>query len=307
MSSTFNLITILGPTATGKTTFAAHLANLIKAEIISADSRQVYRGMDLGTGKDIADYTIDGETIPYHLVDIVNAGEKYNVYEFQTDFLEVYNEIKKRKVLPILCGGSGMYVEAVLKGYKLLSVPVNEPLRASLYKLSLEELTVQLSEFKDQHNRTDADTKKRAIRAIEIASYYRDHSEINTSFPEINSLIFGIKLERQIVRDRITLRLKQRLRDGMIDEVQNLLNAGVSAETLAYYGLEYKFITQYLNNEFNYNTMFDRLNVAIHQFSKRQMTWFRKMERGGFKIHWIDGELEMQEKVQAALEIMHAN
>lgn len=304
-AKSIELITILGPTATGKTNFAAHLANLLNAEIISADSRQVYRGMDIGTGKDLADYTIGDKLIPYHLVDIVDAGEKYNVYEYQQDFLNAYYDIKSRNVLPILCGGTGMYIEAVLKGYKLISVPVNEELRESLEKYSLEELSVMLSEFKNQHNKSDADTKKRAIRAIEIATYYRDNEEIDFSFPEINPLIFGVKMERHLVKERITQRLKQRLREGMIDEIESLVKQGVSKETLIYYGLEYKFICQYLNGEFSYNKMVEKLNIAIHQFSKRQMTWFRKMERSGFNINWIDGNLPLDKKLEQAMAIIH--
>lgn len=299
-----DLITVLGPTATGKTSFATHLAKILQAEIISADSRQVYRGMDLGTGKDLDDFIIDDIKIPYHLIDIVDAGYKYNVYEYQNDFLKAYNNIKNRGVLPILCGGTGMYIEAVLKGYKLISVPVNEALRHELDKLSLEELTNKLSAMKTLHNTSEVDTKKRAIRNIEIETYYNEHPEIDFDYPKINSLIFGISFDRQKVKDRITERLKQRLRDGMIDEAERLLDQGVPAETLTYYGLEYKFMTQFLQKEFSYNTMVKKLNVAIHQFSKRQMTWFRKMERSGFKINWIDGELPMEKKIQEALRVI---
>lgn len=304
-AKSIDLITILGPTATGKTTFAAHLANLLKAEIISADSRQVYRGMDIGTGKDIEDYTVDGKLVPYHLVDIKDAGEKYNVYEYQKDFLESYKEIQNKGALPIVCGGTGMYIEAVLKGYKLISVPVNEELRKSLEAHSLGELTNMLAAFKDLHNKTDVDTKKRAIRAIEIATYYNTNEKIDFSFPTISPLIFGIKMERQLVKDRITERLKQRLREGMIDEVETLIKNGVAKETLIYYGLEYKFICQYLNGEYSYNKMVEKLNIAIHQFSKRQMTWFRKMERNGFNIHWIDGCLPMDKKLSQAMDVIN--
>lgn len=302
-----DLITVLGPTATGKTSFATNLAKLLQSEIISADSRQVYRGMDLGTGKDLADFNVNGQNIPYHLIDIVDAGYKYNVYEYQNDFLKAYNDVKSRGITPVLCGGTGLYIEAVLKGYKLISVPVNETLRAELEQHSLEELTQKLAAMKDLHNTTEVDTKKRAIRNIEIESYYHDHPEIDFQYPKINPLIFGIKFERQAVKDRITERLKQRLRDGMIDEAQRLLDSGIPAETLVYYGLEYKFMTQYLQKEFSYNTMVKKLNVAIHQFSKRQMTWFRKMERSGFNIHWIDGELSMDDKMAEALKIIQKN
>ncbi len=303
-SSKIDLITVLGPTATGKTQFAANLCKIIDAEVISADSRQVYRGMDIGTGKDIEDYTVAGFNVAYHLVDIVDAGEKYNVFEYQSDFLQVYNKLKEQNKLPVLCGGSGMYIDAVLKGYKLINVPINQKLRDELESCSLEELSAKLALYKKTHNRTDVDTKKRAVRAIEIAAYYHDNSDIDFAFPTIKPLIFGIKLERQAVKDRITQRLKQRLREGMIDEVEGLLKNGIPPETLIYYGLEYKFITRFLNKELSYNAMVDKLNVAIHQFSKRQMTWFRKMEREGFKINWLDGTLPMDEKIAEAMKII---
>jgi len=296
-----DLITILGPTATGKTKFAAHLGKLLNAEIISADSRQVYKGMDIGTGKDIDDYTVDGVTIPNHLVNIVDAGEKYNVFEYQSDFLKVFERLQQDNILPILCGGSGMYIEAILKGYKLINVPVNNKLRNDLEEFTLPELAAKLALFKRPHNKSDVDTKKRAIRAVEIATYYENNPAIDHNFPKISSLILGIKLERKEVKERITFRLKQRLREGMIEEVETLITNGVSAETLIYYGLEYKFITQFLNKELSYNKMVEQLNVAIHQFSKRQMTWFRKMERNGFKINWIDGNLPMEEMLQKAM------
>jgi len=299
-----DLITVLGPTATGKTQFAVQLASITGGEIISADSRQVYRGMDIGTGKDLSDYTINGKSIPYHLIDIVDAGEKYNVFRYQSDFLEVYNKLKSKNVLPVLCGGSGMYIEAVLKGYKLINVPVNEELRMSLEKYSLSELEQKLKQYKNLHNKTDVDTKKRAIRAVEIAEYYKTHPDIDFSFPEIKPLIFGIKFERKTVKERITYRLKERLRQGMIDEVEALQKQGIDTDTLEYYGLEYKFIAKFLKKELSYNQMVEKLNVAIHQFSKRQMTWFRKMERQGFKIYWIDGELPDDKKISTAMGII---
>ena len=302
--STIDLITVLGPTASGKTQFAVQLALRLGAEIISADSRQVYKGMDLGTGKDINEYTFEGQLVPYHLVDIVDAGYKYNVFEYQNDFLKVYSTLKDRHILPILCGGSGMYIEAVLKGYKLVSVPVNEKLRTGLELLTLPELAEKLATFKKMHNQTDIDTKKRAIRAIEIATYTEMNGEIELEYPELNSLILGINLEREFVRNRITSRLKQRLREGMIEEVETLLKNGVPSETLVYYGLEYKYIAQFLTKELSYNAMVEKLNIAIHQFSRRQMTWFRKMEREGFNIHWIDGSLPMDEKLGQALRLL---
>ena len=293
----FNLITILGATATGKTEIAARLAKEINGEVISADSRQVYRNMDIGTGKDLSDYIINGIKIPYHLIDIVDAGYEYNVFEYQRDFINVFNEITQRGVTPVLCGGSGMYIEAVLKGYKLINVPVDDELRKSLTNKPLEELRKILSSYKVLHNTGDVDTIKRAVRAIEIEEYYKDHPEIDISYPSINSLIIGIYFDRETRRERITKRLKNRLENGMIQEVQGLLSMGVKKETLIYYGLEYKYITQYLNGEIDYKTMFSRLEVAIHQFSKRQMTWFRHMEKNGFKINWIDGTIPTEKKI----------
>lgn len=303
-STKYDLITVLGPTATGKTSFAAHLAYKLGTEIISADSRQIYRGMDLGTGKDIADYTIEGEMIPYHLVDIVDAGYKYNVFEYQSDFLKAYLEIKKRGLSPIFCGGSGMYIESVLKGYKLINVPVNEVLREELEPFSLEELTQRLASMKRLHNKTDVDTKKRVIRAIEIEMYYQANPETDYSFPEIKSILFGISFDRYLVKRRITQRLEQRLNEGMIEEVEKLMKSGIAVNDLIYYGLEYKFITQYLIGQITKKELFEQLNIAIHQFSKRQMTWFRKMEREGFNINWIDGNLPMEEKVNYALNFL---
>ncbi|MFA6403131.1 MAG: tRNA (adenosine(37)-N6)-dimethylallyltransferase MiaA [Salinivirgaceae bacterium] len=297
-------LVIIGPTATGKTILAANMAIKLNGEIISADSRQIYRGMDLGTGKDLADYTVNGISVPHHLIDIIDAGEKYNVFQCQSDFLKAYTAIREKGKLPILCGGSGMYIEAVLKGYKLIDVPNNEPLRTELEQLDLPELTAKLAKMKPLHNKTDVDTKDRAIRAIEIATYYASQPTTDLDFPAINSLIIGIELDRQTVKNRITERLKQRLRQGMIDEVQALLNKGVPAEVLVYYGLEYKFITPYLAKEFSYNTMVSTLNVAIHQFAKRQMTWFRKMEREGFNIHWLDGNAAMEEKIKEVMELI---
>lgn len=303
----YDLLTILGPTATGKTKLAAHLAYYMQAEIISADSRQVYRGMDLGTGKDLDDYTVNGTTVPFHLVDIRNAGEKYNVFEFQRDFFNTYAEITQRASLPILCGGSGMYIEAVLKGYELIQVPVNEPLRAELETWEMAKLTHYLSTLKPLHNQSDTDTKKRAIRAIEIAMYQKEHPQPANEFPVLKPLIIGINMNRQWVKDLITQRLKQRLRNGMIDEVEQLLKKGVPMEVLVYYGLEYKFIALFLNKELSYNRMVEQLNVAIHQFSKRQMTFFRKMEKDGFTIHWIDGHALMEEKIAQILNMIHQN
>ena len=294
----YDLVTILGPTASGKTPLAAALAYRLNAEIISGDSRQVYRRMDLGTGKDLADYVVDGKRIPYHLIDIVEPGYKYNVFEFQRDFLQAYDEIRQRGVLPILCGGTGMYIESVLKGYKLLPVPENQELRASLADKSLDELTTMLAGYKKLHNSTDVDTVKRAIRAIEIEEYYRQQPVSAREFPAINSLVIGVDIDRDLRRAKITCRLKQRLDEGMVDEVRALLDAGIPAEDLIYYGLEYKYLTLYAVGQLTYDEMFHQLEIAIHQFAKRQMTWFRGMERRGFNIHWIDASLPMEQKVE---------
>lgn len=294
----YDLVTILGPTASGKTPLAAALAYRLNAEIISGDSRQVYRRMDLGTGKDLADYVVDGKRIPYHLIDIVEPGYKYNVFEFQRDFLQAYDEIRQRGVLPILCGGTGMYIESVLKGYKLLPVPENPELRASLADKSLDELTTILAGYKKLHNSTDVDTVKRAIRAIEIEEHYRQQPVSAREFPAINSLVIGVDIDRDLRRAKITRRLKQRLDEGMVDEVRALLDAGIPAEDLIYYGLEYKYLTMYAVGQLTYDEMFHQLEIAIHQFAKRQMTWFRGMERRGFNIHWIDASLPMEQKVE---------
>jgi tRNA dimethylallyltransferase len=292
----YNLITILGPTASGKTSVAAKIASELDGEVISADSRQVYRGMDLGTGKDYADYVVDGKLVPYHLIDIVDAGYEYNVYEYQKDFLRVFEEITERSKLPVMCGGSGLYLEAVLKNYKLIQVPVNDPLREKLDGKSLDELTEILKTYKNYlHNQTDIENPKRAVRAIEIEEYYLTHPEIDTGMPDIRSLVVGVKFDRLSRRKRITSRLKQRLKEGMLDEVQHLLDSGLTPEQLTYYGLEYKFMTQHLTGHLSYREMFDGLNVAIHQFAKRQMTWFRRMENQGTEIHWLDGYMPLEE------------
>ncbi|MDA3880982.1 MAG: tRNA (adenosine(37)-N6)-dimethylallyltransferase MiaA [Prolixibacteraceae bacterium] len=296
--ATYNLITILGATASGKTTVAAHLARQFNGEIISADSRQVYRGMDIGTGKDIDDYTIDGDTVPYHLVDIADAGYQYNVFEYQREFIKVFDDIQSRNKLPVMCGGSGLYLEAILKGYKLIHVPVNEKLRISIADKSLDELTNILQTYRRLHNTSDVDTRKRAVRAIEIEEYYKEHPQTDLYFPEINSLVVGVKFDRDSRRRRITQRLKSRLNKGMIDEVKALLDKGIKPENLIYYGLEYKFITLHLTGQLTYDEMFRQLETAIHQFSKRQMTWFRKMEKQGILIHWLDGYMPLEEKLQ---------
>lgn len=296
------MITILGPTATGKTSLAANLANLINGEIISADSRQVYRGMDIGTGKDLEDYTVDGKKIPYHLVDIVDPGYEFNVFEFQKNFLEAYSSINKRERIPILCGGTGLYIESVLKGYKLIDVPKDDLLREELELKDEVELKEILESFKNLHNTTDTSERERLVRAIEIQKYYDENPDLDTHFPEINTKIFGIDYDRRVVRMRITERLEERLQNGMIEEVEGLLNSGVKPEQLTFYGLEYKWVTDHLEGRLAYNEMFRRLNTAIHQFSKRQMTWFRRMEKQGFEINWIDGNLSLNEKIGFILQ-----
>ncbi len=296
MESKYNMLTILGATAGGKTSVAARMAYILNGEIISADSRQVYKGMDLGTGKDLEDYIVEDKPIPYHLIDIAEAGYKYNVYEYQKDFLNAYSNIQSKKKFPVFCGGSGMYLEAVLKGYKLIPVPADPELRKELEKKETEELIQILKSFKKLHNTTDIDSRKRVIRAIEIETYYDKSKDIDDYFPDINSLIVGIKFDRDSRRRRITERLRQRLKEGMIEEVKRILDQGVAPEDLIYYGLEYKYLTHYVLGEISYDEMFKQLETAIHQFAKRQMTWFRGMERKGFKIHWIDGYAPMKEK-----------
>ena len=287
------LITILGPTACGKTTIATALAARIDGEIISADSRQVYRRMDIGTGKDLSDYVIDGKAIPYHLIDICEPGTKYNLFQYQHDCLEAYNDIVGRNRQPILCGGTGLYLESVLGGYSLSPVPQNPELRQQLEGKSLEELTLMLTELKRQtgsnmHNQTDVDTAQRAIRAIEIEDYNLRQPTGKRDFPDIPYIIIGIDIDRELRRQRITQRLKARLKEGMVEEVRGLLDSGIPAEDLIYYGLEYKYVTEYVIGAISFDEMFSRLEIAIHQFAKRQMTWFRGMERRGFHIHWVE-------------------
>lgn len=294
----YNLVTILGPTATGKTQLATALAARIDGEIISADSRQIYRGMDIGTGKDLAEYVVDGKPIPCHLIDIVDAGYKYNVFEYQRDFLKAFESVNQRGHLPILCGGTGLYIEAVLNGYKLLAVPDNQILREQLANKTLDELTSILSGYKTLHNQTDVDTVKRAIRAIEIEAYYQTHEEETVEYPELKSLIIGVGIDREVRREKITKRLKARLNEGMIDEVKMLLDSGVQPDDLIYYGLEYKFVTNYLLGKLTFDELFTQLEIAIHQFAKRQMTWFRGMERRGFTIYWLDALKSMDEKLE---------
>lgn len=285
-----DIITILGPTASGKTDIAVKLANKLDAEIISADSRQVYRRMDLGTGKDLDDYNLNGKHIPYHLIDIVEPGTKYNVYEYQRDFLEAYNDIRSRGKRVIVCGGTGLYLESILRSYRLSPVPQNPELRKLLNGKSLEELTEILKQYKKLHNSTDVDSAQRAIRAIEIAEYYKHTPIDDRPFPTLSSYNIGIEVDRETRRSRITARLHQRLDNGMVEEVKHLLEEGIAPENLIYYGLEYKYLTLYVIGELTYNQMFSQLEIAIHQFAKRQMTWFRGMERRGIHINWMKPE-----------------
>ena len=293
------IITLLGPTASGKTEFATALAFELDAEIISADSRQVYRGMTLGTGKDLKDYVVNGKSIPYHLIDICNPGEKYNIFEFQHDFHKVFASLKAKGKLPILCGGSGLYIESVLKGYKLLDVPENHELREKLNDKPLNELEKILSSYKKLHNKTEVDSVQRAIRAIEIEEFYLKQKPEQRDYAPINSLNIGVDIDRNLRREKISRRLKSRLEEGMLDEVKGLLESGISAEDLIYYGLEYKYLTLYLTGNLTYKEMYDQLEIAIHQFAKRQMTWFRGMERRGLTIHWLKAEMPTGDKIEA--------
>jgi len=301
-SKTEILITILGPTATGKTMLAAHLADKMGGEIISADSRQIYRNMDIGTGKDLADYTVNGKQIPYHLINIADAGEEYNLFRFAADFKKAFMEITERNNVPILCGGTGLYIESVLKAYNFSEVPEMTNLRQSLSAKTEDELTEILSALKPLHNTTDTVNRERLLRAIEIENYSKEFPERVLNMPEFDSFVFGMNYKRATVMERITLRLKERLENGMIEEVKALVDSGVKVSRLKSYGLEYKFITEYLLKEISYDEMFRLLNIAIHQFSKRQMTWFRRMERKGIKINWIDGDLSLEEKRDIVLE-----
>lgn len=300
----YELITIIGPTASGKTAFAAALAARLDTEIISGDSRQVYRSMDIGTGKDLADYVVDGKQIPYHLIDICNPGDKYNVFEYQHDFHKAFEEIRKKGKLPILCGGTGMYIESVLRGFKLLDVPQNPALRESLKGKSLAELEQVLASYKVLHNKTDVDSAQRAIRAIEIEEFYKTEAPDKREYAPINSLIIGVDIDRELRREKISRRLRARLDKGMVDEVRAILATGVKPEDLIYYGLEYKFLTLYIIGQLTYDEMVSQLEIAIHQFAKRQMTWFRGMERRGLHIHWLDATLPTDEKINNVLALI---
>jgi tRNA dimethylallyltransferase len=306
-STPYDLVVITGPTASGKTRLASLLAYELDGEIISADSRQVYRKMDLGTGKDYEDYIVNETTIPSHLIDIQDPGYKYNVYEYQSDFFRIFEEIKNRNKFPIMCGGTGLYIQAVLERFKMVHVPPDPDLREQLKDKNLQELSSILASFKKLHNTTDTDTVKRAIRSIEIESYYQNHPEIEVKLPKINPLLIGVNIDRELRRKKITKRLKERLKQGMIKEVENLIAAGTSPEDLIYYGLEYKFVTRYVTGKISYEEMFESLNIAIHQFAKRQMTWFRGMERKGHKIIWVDAKKDANQNIKSILKLLIPN
>ena len=302
------MITILGPTACGKTSLAAALTAKIHGKIISSESRQVYRGMDIGTGKDLADYRVGDICVPYHLIDIVEPGTKYNVYQYQRDFMRAYDDIVGRGVTPVLCGGSGLYLEAVLRGYRMAPVPENKQLRQSLEGKTLAELTEMLDGIKSRkgqkmHNTTDVDTAKRAIRAIEIELYQDEHPEETEDIQPVDSLVIGLQIDVEQRRERITRRLKARFDEGMADEIRRIIDSGVAPEDLIYYGLEYKYVTEYVIGQRDFEETFRLLEIAIHQFAKRQMTWFRGMERRGVSIHWIDSSLPMKDKINEIKKI----
>ncbi len=297
-----NLITILGPTATGKTSLAAALANLIGGEIISADSRQVYRGMDIGTGKDLGDFVIDGKPIPYHLIDIHDPGYEFNIFEFQKHFVDVFQIIEKNENIPIMCGGSGMYLDSILRTYEMKEAPVNKALRDELNLLTDKQLLARLKSQSSIHNTTDTLNHERLVRAIEINETSNSLKQTTSLLKKIKSVNFGIRFERQQIRERITERLETRLEDGMLNEIQTLLKKGITEEDLVFYGLEYRWLTLHAVGKISYDEMFDQLNTAIHQFAKKQMTWFRRMEKKGVHIFWIDGELNMQEKISLILQ-----
>lgn len=298
----YDLIVITGPTATGKTRLASELAFELDAEIIGADSRQVYRGMDIGTGKDLADYIVDGKIIPSHLVDMVEPGYEFNVFEFQEEFFKAFQHIRKRGLQAIMCGGTGMYIEAALARYKMMKVPENRSLRKALQSQTHHELVDTLAAMRPLHNTTDVTLRNRLIRAIEIETYQQAHSDEKQVTPDFSHIIFALDYPRQVVRDRITQRLKLRLESGMVEEIQKLLKSGLKPEQLTFYGLEYKYITLYVTGEISRDEMFSKLNTAIHQFAKRQMTWFRRMEKNGFEIHWIDGMLDNPQKINIIKE-----
>lgn len=296
------LVTILGPTASGKTALAAQVALAIGAEVISADSRQVFKGMNIGTGKDLDDFMIGNMKIPYHLIDVAEPGTEYSVFNFMTGFRKAFSEIRHRGNVALLCGGTGLYLEAALKGYEMMEVPVNQELRKNWETLSDATLTEMLLSFKQLHNTTDTETRERLLRALEIEFYRKENQPVREEPDFKESPVFGLKFDRQLERERITHRLKMRLEAGMVDEVKQLLEKGISPARLLQYGLEYRYITRYISGEICYDDMFRLLNTAIHQFAKRQMTWFRRMERTGITIHWLRGDDGMRKNKETILQ-----
>lgn len=301
------IITMLGPTATGKTKVAVRLAAELNGEIVSADSRQIYRRMDIGTGKDLSDYSYEGQDIPFHLIDIEEPGVEYNVFRYQQAAFDAMRLIKERGKRIVLCGGSGMYIEAILRGYRLFLVPENDELRERLSSMTDEELTKILASYKSLHNDTDTSERDRLVRAIEIEDYYKNHPELNERVRPVESCIIGLRGDRDLIRSRITDRLHARLEEGMVDEVKSLIDSGVDPKRLIRYGLEYKFVTKFILGELEYSEMVELLNTAIHQFSKRQMTWFRRMERMGFNIHWVDVSLSDDDKMNDIYQFLKLN
>ncbi len=297
------LLTILGPTACGKTALAVAVADRLNGEIISADSRQVFRGMDIGTGKDLDEYNLEGRSIPCHLIDIRDAGEEYNLYQFQNDFINAYNAILAHGRRPIMCGGTGMYVESIIRAYQLPDAPIDENYRSDLEHFSDEELTERLASYIKLHNHTDTETRDRLVRALEIQEFRKEHPEAFTRLPAMRHLVVGVSFPREVVVERIGIRLRQRLENGMIDEVKRLLDSGVPKERLLKYGLEYKHVARYLTEDYPYESMYENLYTDIRRFSKRQMTWFRRMERNGVNINWIDGTNDMNSKVDKVLQL----
>ena len=299
------LLTITGPTACGKTSLAVEVAYRLGGEIISADSRQVFRGMDIGTGKALKEYTVHGTEIPHHLIDIHDAGYEYNVYQFQNDFIRAYNNIVSRGHRPILCGGTGLYVESIVKGYELPDAPIDEAYRKTLAAFSDEELTARLAGYLKLHNHTDTETRERLLRALEIQEYALQHPEKHVRMPKMRHLVVGVRYPREVVVERIGIRLRQRLEEGMVEEVRLLLDQGVPAERLLKYGLEYKHLTRYLLGQCTYEEMFTNLYTDIRRFSKRQMTWFRRMERNGIEIQWIEGQKSLDEKAAQVISLLN--
>ena len=297
------LLTILGPTACGKTALAVAVADRIDAEIISADSRQVFRGMDIGTGKDLDEYRLSHRNIPYHLIDIRDAGEEYNLYQFQNDFIEAFNTILGNHHRVILCGGTGMYLESIIRSYKLPDAPIDKDYRDSISSTSDQDLEERLANLIKLHNHTDTENRERLVRALEIQEFKLQHPDEHTHIPPMRHLVVGIKMPRDVVVERIGKRLRQRLEEGMVDEVKRLLDQGVPVQRLLKYGLEYKHLTRYLVGDCSYKEMHENLYTDIRRFSKRQMTWFRRMERNGIAIHWIDGMREMNLKVEETVDL----